>query len=124
MRHNKMADHYIKKSFDVSIIYICISVQLIGPLGDLDDILRNMWVWSNFYYIDGWGISGEIALIWISLDFADDKSILLQIMIDSFKQQAIVWVDVDQDRYRHTMSPGHIELLGTFSLHRPHYIKI
>ena len=30
--------------------------------------------------IDGWGISGEIALRWLSLDFTDDKSTLVQVM--------------------------------------------
>ena len=30
--------------------------------------------------IDGWGISCEIALIWMSLDFTDDQSTLVQIM--------------------------------------------
>ena len=30
--------------------------------------------------IDGWGISCEIALIWMSLDFTDDKSTLVQVM--------------------------------------------
>ena len=30
--------------------------------------------------IDGWGISCEIALIWISLDFTDDQSKLFQVM--------------------------------------------
>ena len=30
--------------------------------------------------IDGWGISCEIALIWLSLDFSDDQSTLVQVM--------------------------------------------
>ena len=30
--------------------------------------------------IDGWGISHEIALIWMSLDFTDDQSTLDQVM--------------------------------------------
>ena len=30
--------------------------------------------------IDGWGISCEIALIWMSLDFTDDQSTLVQVM--------------------------------------------
>ena len=30
--------------------------------------------------IDGWGISSEIALIWMSLDFTDDQSTLVQVM--------------------------------------------
>ena len=42
----------------------------------------------NFRYIcnfkmtfsDGWSISCEIALIWMSLDFTDDQSTLLQVM--------------------------------------------
>ena len=27
--------------------------------------------------IDGWGMSSEIALIWMSLDFTDDRSTLV-----------------------------------------------
>ena len=30
--------------------------------------------------IDGWGISCETALVWISLDFTDDPSTLVQVM--------------------------------------------
>ena len=30
--------------------------------------------------IDGWGISCEIALRWLSLDLTDDKSTLVQAM--------------------------------------------
>ena len=30
--------------------------------------------------VDGWGISCEIALIWMSLDFTDDQSTLIQVM--------------------------------------------
>ena len=30
--------------------------------------------------IDGWGISCEIVLIWMSLDFTDDQSTLVQVM--------------------------------------------
>ena len=30
--------------------------------------------------IDGWGISCEIALIWMSLDFTDNQSALVQVM--------------------------------------------
>ena len=52
-------------------------LKLIGP-----------WEIENFIYvifkrilvIDGWGISCEIALIWMSLDFTDDQSTLVQIM--------------------------------------------
>ena len=30
--------------------------------------------------IDGWGISCEIALVWMSLDFSDEQSTLVQVM--------------------------------------------
>ena len=32
------------------------------------------------FVIDGWGILCEIALIWMSLDFTDDQSTLVQVM--------------------------------------------
>ena len=38
--------------------------------------------------IDGWGISCEFALIWMTLDFTDDQSTLVQV-----KQQAITWAN-------------------------------
>ena len=41
------------------------------PLGNLNEILD---------MIDGWGIFCENALIWMSLNFADDQSTLVQLM--------------------------------------------
>ena len=46
------------------------------------------WPLGNFRYVifkrilvtDGWGISCEIALIWMSLYFTDDQSTLVQVM--------------------------------------------
>ena len=37
-------------------------------------------IFKQISLIDGWGISGEIALIWMSLDFTDDQSRLVQVM--------------------------------------------
>ena len=34
------------------------------------------FIFKRILVIDGWGISCEIALIWISVDFSDDQSIL------------------------------------------------
>ena len=31
--------------------------------------------------IDGWGISFEIALMWFSMDLADDKSKFVQVVV-------------------------------------------
>ena len=37
-------------------------------------------IFKQILVIDGWGISSEIALIWMTLDFADDQSTLVQVM--------------------------------------------
>ena len=37
-------------------------------------------VFKQILVIDGWGICCEIALIWMSLDFTDDQSTLVQVM--------------------------------------------
>ena len=37
-------------------------------------------IFKQLLVIDGWGISCEIALIWMSLDFAGDQSTLVQVM--------------------------------------------
>ena len=37
-------------------------------------------IFKQILVIDGWGISCKIALIWMSLDFADDQSTLVQVM--------------------------------------------
>ena len=47
-------------------------------LGNLNEILDV--IFKHILVIDGWGISCETALIWMSLDFADDKSTLVQVM--------------------------------------------
>ena len=52
-------------------------------------------------------VSYEIALLWMSLDFTDDKSTLVQVMA---WHQAIIWANVDSDLCRHMVPPGHSEL--------------
>ena len=37
-------------------------------------------IFKQILVIDGWGISCEIALIWMPLDFTDDQSTLVQVM--------------------------------------------
>ena len=37
-------------------------------------------IFKQILVIDGWGICCEIALIWMSLDFTDDQSTLVQVM--------------------------------------------
>ena len=62
--------------------------------------------------IDGWGISCEITLIWMSLYFTG-------VSIDwgnGLVQQAITWANFDPDLCRHMVSLGHNELTWTNSL--------
>ena len=56
--------------------------------------------------IDGWGISGEIALRLMSLDVTDDKPTLIQVVAWCCKQQAITWANFDPDLCRHMASLG------------------
>ena len=51
----------------------------------------------------GWGISYEIALKWMPLDLADDKSTLVH--------QAITWANADPDLCGQMASLGHNELM-------------
>ena len=37
-------------------------------------------IFKRILVIDGWGISFDIALVWMSLDFTDDQSTLVQVM--------------------------------------------
>ena len=37
-------------------------------------------IFKQILVIDGWGISCEIVLIWMSLDFTDDQATLIQVM--------------------------------------------
>ena len=62
--------------------YCCDTVPL-----EINSLAPGKFEW-NFRYaifnwilvIDGWGISCEITLIWMSLDFTDDQSTLVQVM--------------------------------------------
>ena len=59
-------------------------------------------IFKRIFVFGGWGISCEIALIWMSLDFTDDQSTLVQVI-------AITWANVDPDLCRHMASLIHNE---------------
>ena len=40
-------------------------------------------IFKRILVIDGWGICCEIVLVWMSLDFTDDQSTLVQVMAPS-----------------------------------------
>ena len=58
-------------------------------------------IFKQIFVIDSWGISCEIAQIWMSLDFTD----------------AITWANVDPDLCRHMASLGHNEFSSKASTH-------
>ena len=49
------------------------------PLGKFEWKFRYA-IFKRIWVIDGWGISCEIAHIWMSLDFTEDQSTLVQVM--------------------------------------------
>ena len=65
----------------------CLAPDFLCPILLLNSLAPGKFEW-NFRYvilkwilvIDGWGISCEIALVWMSLDFTDDQSTLVQVM--------------------------------------------
>ena len=73
-------------------------------------------VFKQILVIDGWGISCKIALLWMSLDFTDDQSMLVQVLLCAVKQQAITWANVDPDLCCHMMSLGQNEFIGAIAL--------
>ena len=67
----------------------------------LDALAPGRFEWKFRYVIfkwilviDGWGMSCEISLIWMSLDFTDDQSLLVQVMA---WQQATTRANIDPD---------------------------
>ena len=62
---------------------------------------------SQILVIHGWGMSCEIALIWMSLDFTDDQSTLVQVMI---------WCHQATSHYLSQCWP---RFLSTYSVTRP-----
>ena len=66
-------------------------------------------VFKRISVTGGWGISCEIALIWMSLDFTDGQSTLDQVMA---WWQAITWANVYPNICRHIVSLGNNELMS------------
>ena len=60
--------------------------------------------------IDGWGISCKIVQIWISLDFTDKQSTLVQVMAWCRQAKSHTWANVDPDLCHHMASLSHNKL--------------
>ena len=68
-------------------------------------------IFKQILVIDRWGISCEIALIWMSLDFTDDQSTLVQVM--AWCHQAT----------SHCLSQGWLSSLSPCGVTRPQWVK-
>ena len=64
------------------VLKINVSSHYLNSLtpGKFEWNFRPVIIFKEILMIDGWGISCEIALIWMSLDFTDDQSTLVQAM--------------------------------------------
>ena len=61
------------------LLFLCeTSIKSLAP-GKFECNFRHV-IFKQILVIHGWGISCEIALIWMSLDFTDVQSILVQVM--------------------------------------------
>ena len=89
-----------------------------GPDLNINSLAPGKFKW-NFRYvifklilvIDGWGISCEIVLIWMSLDYTDDQSTLVQVM--AWCHQAT----------RHYLSQCWPRSLLPYGVTRPQWVK-
>ena len=72
--------------------------------------------------IAGLGISWDIALRWLPLNLADDKSTLVQLMAGC--RQAITWTNVDWNICRHMASQGTVSEEHTLDKKHLRCIKI
>ena len=82
-------------------------------------------IFKQILVIDGWGISCEIALIWMSLGFTDDQSTLVQVMAWCRQATSHYLNHVDPDLCHHMASLGHSELtsLGAKLAQTQHFIS-
>ena len=64
--------------FECNKSTMAVYVNSLAP-GKFEGNFRHV-IFKQILVIDGWGISCKIALIWMSLDFTDDQSTLVQVM--------------------------------------------
>ena len=57
-------------------------------------------------------ISNETALTWIQREFIDDSQYCFRLWRGAFRQQAIIWANIDPDLYRHMVSLESNELIN------------
>ena len=94
-------------SIKIEVIYWMRCILTHWPLGNFRHVS-----FKQILVIDGWGISCEIALIWMSVDFTDDQSTLVQVM--TWCRQAT----------SHYLSQYWARFLSPHGITRPHWVKV
>ena len=77
-RKRGQRSHKLNEQFSQTVCVLVVCCLSHWPLGDFSEILEI--IFKLILVIDGQGISFEIALRWMLLDFIDDKSALVQVM--------------------------------------------
>ena len=110
--------HGTRSSAAMVLIYLSRNIRVSAldglthwPLGNLNEIL-NFVIFERNLVIAGWGISCEIALIWMSLDLTDDQSTLVQVM--AWCRQAT----------SHYLSQCWPRSLSPYGVTRPQWVKM
>ena len=90
VRHNKLVNSLAPGEFEWNFRYV---------------------IFKQVLVIDGWGISCEIALMWMLLDFTDDQLTLVQVM--AWCRQAT----------SHYLSQCWLRSMSPYGLTRPQWVK-
>ena len=69
-------------------------------------------IFKQILLIDGWGISSEVALLWMSLDFINDQSTLVQV---------VAWCHQATSHYLSQCWP---RSLSPYDITRPQWVKL
>ena len=88
---------------------VCRRFNSLAP-GEFECNFRHA-IFKRILVIDGWGISCEIALIWMSLDFTDDQSTLVPVM---------AWCRQATSHYRNQCWP---RSLSPYGVTRPQWVN-
>ena len=94
------------------LTHICVTrPQWVNSLAPGRFKVNFRWViFKLILVVNGFKISCETALIWVSLDHAYDKSTLVQVISWCRQATSITWANVDPDLCHHMASLGHNEL--------------
>ena len=112
--HNYPFDVMLSNSYTIDYSFWCwkqnILFNSLAP-GKFELNFRYV-IFKQILLIDGWGISCETALIWMSPDFTDDQSMLVQVM---------AWCHQATSHY---LSQCWTRSLSQYGVTRPEWVRV